>query len=492
MLLRINAAAAIDGVGTHVARASMLLRLESPLAESEHARLPSNTIHARLRIQALATPAEIDARLASHGAKPDRVIDKPDAILIPALVNAHAHLDLTHIGPRPFDASLGFTGFIRLVLANRLDQRDAIERSIAHGAMLSLRGGVAAVGDIAGVVLGLPSAWASDCLAQTPLHGVSHLEFFGMGNNEVGQIAALRKAFDDRDELDGGDDGGSTNGSGSEVKSLRTQLGLQPHAPYTASPGMYYFAQQWSNKTGHGPWLSTHLAETPEEHELIGHATGPFRGFLERVGWWNDSVAELFGTGRSPIAYFCSRLSQEDAQGTSKSGYVLAHVNDCSDADLQLLAASSHSIAYCPRSSSYFRNHEHFGPHRYREMLAAGINVCLGTDSVINLPDAERISTLDEARFLFARDGLDARTLLAMATVRGARALGLPEDCFAFRSSLHADNRQPDQAVSPAGVVAVACDSEATARNPWEALMRSQAPPEMLALHSDALWSVVS
>ena len=104
----------------------------------------------------------------------------------------------------------------------------------------------------------------------------------------------------------------------------------------------------------------------------------------------------------------------------------------------RVLAETGTSVAYCPRSSHYFRNHESFGPHRYRDMLAAGINVCLGTDSIVNLPpdESDRLSTLDETRFLCRRDGTDPLTLLRMATVNGARALDLDPDLFIFRSGL--------------------------------------------------------
>jgi cytosine/adenosine deaminase-related metal-dependent hydrolase len=473
MLVRYNALAAIDATGLHIAPASLLLHADRLHADDEapessrsaslapHPSLPANTLHANLRLEALAKPDEIDAHLRELGTTPARTIKVVDAILTPALVNAHTHLDLTHIGPQPFDPAEGFTGFIRLVLSRRLTELHDINRSIAQGASLSLAGGVVAVGDIAGVVESKPSVWPLLALAGTPLHGVSFLEYFGIGESEEAGVHDSRAAIKEA--------------ASRHPANSRIRLGLQPHAPYTASPRLYVEASAHAHgaqRNGVYRMLaSTHLAESPEERELITKSKGAFRQFLERVGWWNRAVEKGFVGSESPISFFfcnCSIL------GAMQVPFVLAHVNNCDDSDLRDLANSPHSIAYCPRSSSYFRNHEHFGPHRYRDMLAAGINVCLGTDSVINLPNGDRISTLDEARFLFARDGFDARELLAMATIRGARALGLPETAFRF-----------SRGDTLAGLLAIPVESDS--RNPWEAILRSTDGPRLIALHSEPL-----
>jgi cytosine/adenosine deaminase-related metal-dependent hydrolase len=88
------------------------------------------------------------------------------------------------------------------------------------------------------------------------------------------------------------------------------------------------------------------------------------------------------------------------------------------DADIELLARTGASVAYCPRASEYFGHRL----HRYMEMLEAGVNVCLGTDSIIC---HGTLSIVDEMRRLHRRDKADPHMLLAMATTRGAAALGL-------------------------------------------------------------------
>ncbi|MBY0261785.1 MAG: amidohydrolase family protein, partial [Phycisphaerales bacterium] len=124
----------------------------------------------------------------------------------------------------------------------------------------------------------------------------------------------------------------------------------------------------------------------------------------------------------------------------------VVHVNDATDAAIGLLAKTGASVVYCPRASAYFAAESRFGPHRYRDMLAAGIPVALGTDSIVNLPasaaatpaespQGRGISIFDEMRLLHARDGTDPFTLIQMATINGAKAIGLDPAAFSFASA---------------------------------------------------------
>ncbi len=340
-------------------------------------------------------------------------------VLIPGLVNAHAHLDLTHVGPTANDPGAGFVSFVDLVRSRRHAEDHEIERSVTEGVLASLAGGVVAVGDIAGAPQGRPTLAPWRALRESPLAGVSFVEFFAIGRGEAPALARL-ESF-----LAGLPDARAAT----TPRAPGVRLGLQPHATNTVSLDAYSRAARLA--TRHALPLSTHLAETPEEREFIARGTGPQRTLLVRLNVWDDSILATIGRGLTPVAHLGPILRE--------APMLCAHVNDADDADLDLLRAARATVAYCPRASAYFGAERHFGPHRFRDMLARGIGVALGTDSIINLEgahagDPRRISTLDDARVLFRAlsdtGDPDARALLAMCTTLGARALGLDPEAF--------------------------------------------------------------
>jgi cytosine/adenosine deaminase-related metal-dependent hydrolase len=97
---------------------------------------------------------------------------------------------------------------------------------------------------------------------------------------------------------------------------------------------------------------------------------------------------------------------------------LFAHVNYCDNGELAQLATHACSVVYCPRTHAYFGH----PPHRYRDMLEAEVNVCLGTDSLASNPD---LNVLREAALVHQRDGFSAYKALEMITRRAAVALGV-------------------------------------------------------------------
>ncbi len=314
----------------------------------------------------------------------------PDRLILPELVNAHAHLELSAIGPQPYTGD--FVSWVAMLREHWPGEGDPFakqpdegwfENAARLGARVSRAGGVMAVGDICRSPRTC-AAWRSEGLA-----GVGFIELFGLGGPWDDQ--ALAKCAEGRE-------------------------GLQPHAPYSAGPRLYDAASR------SGRPVCTHLAETLDEAAFVAGAQGPFRRFLESIGKWDDAFAPAYQRGLTPVGWMKPYLEI--------APWLVAHCNYVSEEDIAILAATGTSVAYCPIASEYF-GHPLAGhrPHAYRDMLAAGVNVCLGTDSIVCQPpdEAQPLSVLPQMRRLYERDGTDPHTLLRMATTHGRRALGLPE-----------------------------------------------------------------
>jgi aminodeoxyfutalosine deaminase len=408
-IVRFDGAGVLDAHGVAVAPGSLLV---------EFADRPGSIFPAR--VLAVGRPADVDRHEAGR-ARALRTVSRPNAVLIPGLVNAHTHLDLTHIGPQPHDPDRGFMPWIDMIRTRRETDPARIAASVQRGIKLSLAAGTVAVGDIAGAVRAQMTFQPWQTLRGSRLLAVSWLEFFGIGKGEIRSGEMLERL---RGEL-----------HAAAAANSRVRIGLQPHAPNTVARSVYARAVEIATTLGHAAAISTHLAESPEEHRFVSEAAGPQRELLESLGLWDDSIPADLGRGLHPVRHMEPVLAQ--------TPFTVAHVNDATDEAIAILAKTGTRVVYCPRASAYFGAERHFGPHRYRDMLAAGVCVALGTDSIVNLPpEAGRLPTegssgrgmsiLDEMRFLYARDGTNPLDLLRMATSSGAAALGMPTEAFGF------------------------------------------------------------
>lgn len=404
----------------------------------------------RIRVLAVGKSPEVARHPAAAGCE---IIERAGHVILPGLANAHAHLDLTHIGPMEHDSEAGFVPWIDIVRERRARTPDGIARSVRAGIDLSRRGGVVAVGDIAGAPDGRPTLAPFDVMRAEGMAGVSYVEFFAIGKRELASRERVREMIE-----------------GASVQRAReyTRLGLQPHAPYSVDLRSYQWAAEFARARALP--LATHLAETIEEREFVAQGTGPQRGFLESIGVWDGDILARIGQGMSPVGHLRGVL---ESAREAHQPILLVHLNGVTDADIEILARSGASVVYCPRASAYFGAGRTFGPHRYRDMLAAGVNVALGTDSIINLPPgdvtAHGITTLDDMRLLLARDGVPAATLLEMATTNAARAMGLTETWFRL---------QPG--ADPLAVAALPIHARADGSSCLDSAIRDGAAPEML------------
>jgi len=333
----------------------------------------------------IAALGESDAIRAVHGNLETE--DFGCAIILPGLVNAHTHLELSNCAcDSPAPAS--FTDWILTVRSRmKLDESDpagAIIPATRNGVAQCIRFGVTSVGDISHFC-----EITRPILRDSPLRAVSFGEVLG--------LAKLRHRFESR--LDAASD--------QSLQSARLTIGLSPHAPYTVDLEGYKACLALAEKR-HFP-LATHLAETSDEADFLRDHSGRFRTLWEKLGLWDDPVEPPWD---SPLKF-------ADAIGLLKYPTLLAHVNYCDDSDLSLLSAGNSSVVYCPRTHRYFGH----PPHRFAEMTSRRVNVAVGTDSCASSPD---LNLLDDLRVIReTTPDFQASSLWEMATIRGAKALSL-------------------------------------------------------------------
>ncbi len=254
--------------------------------------------------------------------------------------------------------------------------------SISRGARLSLASGTTLVGDVS------TSGCSSQVLRHEKLRKVIFEEAIALAPEKAGEILeALRERL-----------------NRAEPDALMSSS-VSPHAPYSVSPDLYRAIADLARTRGMR--LATHIAETREELEFLRDGKGQFREFLTALGALPD---DWIPPGSSPVAYL-------DALGVFNRPAILIHCNYLDAESVARIQNRSCGVVYCPRTHAFF-GHE---SHPVRQLLDAGINVGLGTDSMAS---SNSLSMLDEMRFLYrTRKDLKCDEIIRMATLNGAVAL---------------------------------------------------------------------
>jgi cytosine/adenosine deaminase-related metal-dependent hydrolase len=194
------------------------------------------------------------------------------------------------------------------------------------------------------------------------------------------------------------------------LSHTRVGLGPSPHAPYSTTPRLLELTAATSQR--HRWLVCTHVAESAEEFEMFTAARGVMFDWLAR----NERDNSDCGQG-TPIQHLAKH-------GLINSRFLAIHANYLTAADIAQLAAGGAHVVHCPRSHAYFQ-HQRF---LLEPLVAAGVNVCLGTDSLATtLLDRGKLPRLDMfaelQQFGRAYPDLPPDHILRLATVNGAKAL---------------------------------------------------------------------
>jgi cytosine/adenosine deaminase-related metal-dependent hydrolase len=333
-----------------------------------------------------------DGRIAAVG--PEAVVPRPadaaaedfgDALLLPGLINTHTHLELTGLASGPPEPEFG-TWIRRIREIKAVRAPEAFLAAARRGLADCWAAGVTTIADTG------DSGAVIEALAEAGGSGIAYQEVFGPHpDQQDASFRGLQEAVERLGRFAGG----------------RVRIGVSPHAPYTVSGTLYAATAVWAHEAGLP--IAVHLAESPAESALLASGTGAFAD-----AWHNRGIPMPAPLGRSPVAWL-------DEHGVLSERTLCIHVVQAGPADVQRLVRANVAVAHCPLSN---RAHGH-GDAPLAALLAAGLRVGLGTDSIMS------VGTLDllaEARAARTLAGLDAARALALCTRDAARALGLERE----------------------------------------------------------------
>jgi len=324
------------------------------------------------------------------------VRDFGNAAIVPGFVNAHTHLDFSDINQPLGKPDIRFVDWLRLVIAFRKEAAATERQPIVLGLRECLRHGTTLLGDIA-----QPGSFATDRLLDPNGEAwptvTAFLEIIGPTADRFAKAMELAEQHCAQ----------AASANGLTAAPSKWQAGLSPHAPYSVHPELLAALARLSAERRIP--VAMHLAETPEELQLLRYGDGPLREFLDELGVWD---AAMLQPGRRPLDYLRVLASTHRA--------LVVHGGYLEDDEIRFLAENAErmGVVYCPRT------HEWFGRQRYplEKMLAGGVPVALGTDGRGSSPD---LGLLGEMRCVARRHPLlRLRHVLQMGTIDGARVLG--------------------------------------------------------------------
>ena len=337
------------------------------------------------QIVAVGDAAELRGRAES--------VSTYDGVLMPGLVNAHAHLQY---GPSFADLAAGgvaFPDWLGQMMQRRMQVSDEGWRAEVAGSWeQAYASGTVAVADIVTNVAAL----------DVDVPGVRYLESVALASDAWPEEQQRLEPF------------------------LATpSIGLSPHTLYTlgtkALTGSIELARQTKRR------LHPHLAETADEDRFVRHGDGPLS-----VWAFAAELRDGAGQGRSPAEY----LDALDGLGDDVH---VAHGTHLNEADRALLRRRGTAVALCARSNAILGA----GIPPVAALLREGSPIAVGTDSLASSPSLDLLEELRALRDLALAQGAPpdglAERLVQAATRDGAAALGLAGECGVLAPGARAD-----------------------------------------------------
>jgi cytosine/adenosine deaminase-related metal-dependent hydrolase len=346
--------------------------------------------HALLvRGSSIAAIGQRDRIIRTHSR--DRILRFEHGVLLPGLVNLHAHLELPALMTSL--RSNGYASWVLSLLKAKagLTVQDYI--SAARNNIRDLiRSGTTTVAEIS------THNVSPAILKKSGLRAIEYHEVLGMRPDRPVASPSLPR------------------------NSTLVRHGLSPHSPHTLSEsslrGIAFLAKRRKIP------LCMHVAETKDELRLLQRKKSSLDKLYAAAGW------DLEWAPRAD-----SSFQYLDRLGMLGPGFLAVHAVHAGADDISIIARTGASVAHCPRSNRALR----VGTMDLRAMLNAGVPVGLGTDSLASSPT---LNLWDEMRAAYAMHrsrGLTPADILNMATRGGAEALGMQQRIGTLEKGKQAD-----------------------------------------------------
>ena len=310
-----------------------------------------------------------------------------DAVLMPALINCHSHLELSYLGRlgKIANSNVGnMTAWIRTLLTEREkggDSSEDIEMAAWQALAFLYAGGCRGLIDIGN----LPES--RDIAKNFKVNSRFFQEVLGLTRNGIeAGLALIDSLGDDHENF------------------------FTAHAPYSTAPELLVKLKSRASRLGH--LFPIHVAESVDEMEFLATGQGRFREFLEERGTIDDSFE---APGLSPVVYL-------DNLGVLDEKTLCVHCVHCDSNDIAIMAERKVTSCICPGSNRYLG----VGIAPVSQLLDSGIPVVLGTDSLTSNP---QLSLWEEMRIIFEEHpSLNPKDIIRMVTSNGAEFMGLDSE----------------------------------------------------------------
>lgn len=329
------------------------------------------------------------------GRPPAGAHDLGDVAVLPGLVNAHTHLELSWMAGlvRPAPA---MHQWIRALLRTRIagapggaqGEARAVRNAIASMAAT----GTVLVGDVSNTLVTV------EALREAGMGGIVFHELLGFDVDDP--VSLVTQAEERLAAVIA--TGGHVDSAESDAPRLDGRV--VAHAPYSTSPALFSEIA----RREHVMPLAVHLGESPEEVDLLRTGEGPLKSLLQDLGVWTGSWS----------APACEPVEYMRRVGYLQPGMLAVHATHLTDDGLERLREAEAVLVTCPRSNVWVG----VGLPRVSHFYASGVPVAIGTDSLASVSTLNLFDELAELRRI-APD-MAAGALLDSATRVGAAALG--------------------------------------------------------------------